>query len=253
MRSQIILRWAVIAVLLGPIHVQLHGQTLSNPASVNAQSGARRQGFLDYVLGKINPRNKDYGATLESARNALVENSVDDLYFWSNVVSLFLLTAAAGVIFLQWRAMDKRELIAASLIAQLWNSRVSDRTEIERRTEQFNQLVEVHNAEVERALSAKTQPPESGQQADSELKRTVEVLDKRQIEAGVNMHDGAVPRAQNTRDEQAFVAVSQQTKTMLERQVEAMRNTERNLRKRLNDTIAQLERERNRNQTLKGA
>jgi hypothetical protein len=32
-----------------------------------------------------------------------------------------------------------------------------------------------------------------------------------------------------------------------------MRNTEANLRRRLNDSMAQLEQERNRNQTLKGA
>jgi hypothetical protein len=257
MRHQIILRWAAIALLLGPVHVGLYGQTLSPPATVNAQSGVRRQGFFDYVLDKINPQDKDYGAELERGRNAVVEHSIDDLYFWSNVVSLLLLTAAAGVIFLQWRAMDKRELIAATLIAQLWNGRVSDRIEIERRTEQFNQLVEVRNAEVERTLAAKSQPTDSSEHADAELKRTVEGLDKRQARAGATFDDGAMNHAlsaaSDNQDVQKTIAGLNERKTTLERQVEAFRNTEANLRKRLSDTMAQLEQERNRNRTLKGA
>ena len=67
-------------------------------------------------------------------------------------MTLLLLCGLAAIVLLQWRAADKREVIAASLIAQLWNGRVSDRIEIERRTEQFNRLVETHNAEVERTL-----------------------------------------------------------------------------------------------------
>ena len=257
MRYQNIVRWIAIAVLLGSIHVELHSQTLSRPTIVNAPSGARRQGFFDYVLGKINPQDKDYGAALERGRNAVVEHSIDDLYFWSNVVSLLLLTAAAGVIFLQWRAMDKRELIAATLIAQLWNGRVSDRIEIELRTEQFNQLVEVHNAEVERALAAKSQPTDDTEHAEAELKRTVEGLDKRQARAGVTSPDGAqnhtLNRSQDNQDVQETIVGLKERKTTLERQVEAFRNTEANLRKRLSDAMAQLDQERNRNQRLKGA
>ena len=64
---------------------------------------------------------------------ALVENTIDDLYFWSNAVTLLCL-AGWSIVLLQWRAAEKREVIAASLIAQLWNGRVSDRIEIERRT-----------------------------------------------------------------------------------------------------------------------
>jgi hypothetical protein len=245
MRHQNILRWAAIAILLGSLHVQLQGQTLSRPATVTTQSGARRQGFFDYVLGKVNPQNKDYGAALERGRNTIVEHSIDDLYFWSNVVSLILLTATTGVIFLQWRAMDKRELIAATLIAQLWNGRVSDR------------IVEVHNAEVERTLAAKSQPTDSSEHADAELKRTVEGLDKRQAKVGATFDDGAMNHAlsaaPDNQDVQKTIAGLNERKTTLERQVEAFRNTEANLRKRLSDTMAQLEQERNRNRTLKGA
>ncbi len=151
----------------------------------------------------------------------------------------------------------KREVIASFLIAQLWNGRVSDRIEIERRTEQFNRLAEAHNAEAERALSMKPQPTSGEEQADSELKRTVEGLDKRTAKvnaadrnSGENRPASIAVQAQSAG---ATTAGLQQRNMILERQAEAMRNTEANLRRRLNDTMAQLDQERNRNQTLKGA
>ncbi len=111
-----------------------------------------------------------------SARNAVVGYTIDDLYFWSNVVTLLLLSGLVAIVLFQWRAMDKRELIAASLIAQLWNGRVSDRVEIERRTEQFNQLVEAHNAEAEAALSRKTRPSEQETDTNGSLTKSVRTL-----------------------------------------------------------------------------
>jgi hypothetical protein len=133
MRNQVTIRWAAIAILLCCMHGQSLGQTLDRPTTPTSQSAPKRQGFFDYALGKINPHGIDYGASMESGRNAVVENTIDDLYFWSNVVTLLLLSGLVAIVLLQWRAADKREVIAASLIAQLWNGRVSDRIEIERR------------------------------------------------------------------------------------------------------------------------
>lgn len=257
MRTPLIIRTVVLAISLSCVYGQSFAQTVNSPDSGAAQLAPKRQGFFDYALGKINPRDKDYGAAMESGRAALVENSIDDLYFWSNVVTLLLLSGMVAVVLLQWRGADKREVIAASLIAQLWNGRVSDRIEIERRTAQFNQLVEAHNVEAERALSAKPQSASGGEQADSELKRTVEGLDKRTTK--VNAADGnsvdnrSSSVATTGQTTEATASGLQQRNIMLERQAEAMRNTEANLRRRLNDTMAQLDQERNRNQTLKGA
>jgi hypothetical protein len=257
MRTPLIIRTVVLAISLWCVYGQSFAQTVKRSDSGTAQPAAKRQGFFDYALGKINPRDTDYGAAMESGRAALVENSVDDLYFWSNVVTLLLLSGLVAVVLLQWRAADKREVIAASLIAQLWNGRVSDRIEIDRRTEQFNRLVEAHNAEAERALSAKPQPASGEEQADSELKRTVEGLDKRTTKVNAADRNSVESRSPNLpTDNQAAEATAsglQQRNIILERQAEAMRNTEANLRRRLNDTMAQLDQERNRNQTLKGA
>ncbi len=257
MQTPVIIRTVVFAIAFLCPCGSSFAQTVNRPAAEAAQPVAKRQGFFDYALGKINPQNKDDGAAMASHRAAVVEDSVDDLYFWSNAVTLMMLCALAAIVLFQWRAADKREVIAASLIAQLWNGRVSDRIEIERRTEQFNQLVETHNAEVERALSAKPLPVSGEGQRDSELKRTVAGLDKRTTNAspavrlnGETRSSNVVGDGQNT---ERAAAGFEKRNVILERQVEAMRNTEANLRRRLNDTVAQLDQERNRNQALKGA
>ena len=142
MRSSTLIRSLALAVVLCSAVGPVVAQTPDESSTQAGQAAKKRQGFFAYILGKINPQNRDYGATVESSRRLVEEHTIDDLYFWSNVVTLVLLSGLAAVVFLQWRAMDKRELIAASLIAQLWNGRVSDQIEIEQRTAQFNDLVE---------------------------------------------------------------------------------------------------------------
>ena len=95
-------------------------------------------------------------------------------------------------------------------------------------------------------------------EAPSDLKRTVETLERRGTRTGTR---AATDITSATASDSAEVQTSddstalglQQRNTLLERQVEALRNTEANLRRRLNDTMAQVEQERSRNQTLKGA
>ena len=178
----------------------------------------------------------------------MVEDTIDDLYFWSNAVTLILLCGLAAIVLLQWRAADKREVIAASLIAQLWNGRVSDRIELERCTEQFNRLVETHNAEVERSLSQKSTPSER----EAETAGTVE--EKRPQSWG-EQRNLAEPRRRGSRLRRRIEATAslEQSNLLLQRRVEALQNSEQNLKQRLNQTTVLLDQERRRNATLKGA
>ena len=123
MRRPVIIGFFVSIVMLGFVCDHSLGQSPSAPNSAVVGPAPKRQGFFDYALGKINPRGNDYGASMASARSAVVEDTIDDLYFWSNAVTLILLCGLAAIVLLQWRAADKREVIAASLISQLWNGR----------------------------------------------------------------------------------------------------------------------------------
>jgi hypothetical protein len=223
-------------------------RALSEPAGQTLGPGSApgRPNRVDDLSGRINPSDRDYGTIFAARRRALVVNSIEDLYFWSNVVTLLVLCALALIVLFEWRAMDRREVIASCLIARLWNGRVSDRIEIERRTEQFNRLAAVHNARVEQTLVRSSRTAMKQEAASTDLRQAVDGLRERtpDVDSGGN-------RA--TADRDASVTRLKQRNLLLERQVEAMRNTETNLRKRLEDATIQLEHEQGRNRALNGA
>jgi hypothetical protein len=249
MRSSTLIRCLALTVVLCSAAWPVVGQTADESSTQAGQAAPKPQGFFAYVLGKINPQNTDYGATIETYRHALEEHTIDDLYFWSNVVTLVLLSGLAAVVFLQWRAMDKRELIAASLIAQLWNARVSDRIEIERRTEQFNHLVETHNGEVERSLAQRANRSERENDKPGNLARSVRDL----TDTGTTTFSRGTPSELAAPQTAGALPLDQQNFLLLQRRVEALQNSERNLKQRLNQTTALLDEERRRNSSLKGA
>lgn len=251
MRSRRILVWLLLGGMLCSAYVHVRGQPARHPSRIQTQPVSKRQGFFDYALGKINPQDKDYGAAVETRRSGVVEHTIDDLYFWSNVVTLLLLCGMVAIVLLQWRAADKREVIAAFLIAQLWNGRVSDRIEIEQRTEQFNRLVETHNAEVERSLSQTASSSEKEAQAAGKLTGSVRKL----VEAGPKSSSVESQNGETTpvAASDSGAANLQQSNLLLQRRVEALQNSEQNLKQRLNQTTVLLDQERRRNGTLKGA
>jgi len=249
MRSSTLIRSLALAVVLCSAVGPVVGQTPDESSTQAGQAAKKRQGFFAYVLGKINPQNRDYGATIENSRHLVEEHTIDDLYFWSNVVTLVLLSGLATVVFLQWRAVDKRELIAASLIAQLWNGRVSDRIEIGQRTAQFNDLVEKHNADVERSLTQRTSPSQREIDKPSNLARSVRDL----TDTGTTTVSRGTPSDLTVPQTAGASVLDQQNVLLLQRRVEALQNSERNLKQRLNQTTALLDEERRRNSSLKGA
>jgi len=258
MRRLSAIQLLAIALLICAIAPVLVAQTQSVQPQIARQAARQRQGFFDYALGKINPSNTDYGAEMADGRNALVGHTIDDLYFWSNAVTLGLLVCAAGIIYFEWRSAAKKEIVAATIIAELWNGRVSDRIEIVRRTEQFNQLVELQNQETERLLSAGSKTSEQEQEAAGSVTKSVGQSGYSGSPAAGSAAKITLPAPRAT--ESAAVenandgtARLQQSNLLLQRRVEALENSENNLKQRLNQTTLLLDEERRRNRTLKGA
>jgi hypothetical protein len=233
-------------------------QTRTVQPQAAGQAVRQRQGFFDYALGKINLSNTDYGAAMADGRSEAVSHTIDDLYFWSNGVTLGLLVCAAGIIYFEWRSAARKEIVAAAIIAELWNGRVSDKIEIVRRTQQFNQLVELQNQETERLLSAGPKTSEHEQDAAESITKNVGQNEYSGSSAAGSAAKSTFPAPRAT--ESAAVgnandgtARLQQSNLMLQRRVEALENSERNLKQRLNQTTILLDEERRRNATLKGA
>ena len=77
-----------ILLLICAVAPALVAQTQTVQPEKSGQALRQRQGFFDYALGKINPSNTDYGATLADERGDLFGHTVDDLYFWEDVPSI---------------------------------------------------------------------------------------------------------------------------------------------------------------------
>jgi hypothetical protein len=245
---------ALAALALSPQAVRSQNQNARSTA--DAHQAHQSKSFIDYALGKINPEDKAYGSRLDHARRTFIEHTVDDLYFWSNVLTLGSLVGVTALLLLHLRGAQKREIIAASVIAQLWNGRVSDRTEIDQRTERYNQLVEVHNAEAEQRLMPRLQKPDSDKKVATRIQRSIGELAEKPKEVPATLQSerslaATVPTIQPP-DDSDTVGL-QQENLLLKRQVEAIKNTEQNLKVRLNQVTSQLEQERMRNGALKGA
>jgi hypothetical protein len=258
MRRLSAIQLPAIVLLFCAIAPVLAAQTQTVQPQKAAQIKHQRKGFFDYALGKINPSNNDYGSALAEGRNELVGHTIDDLYFWSNALTLGLLVCAAGIIYFEWHSAAKKEIIASTIIAELWNGRVSDRIEIVRRTEQFNQLVEMHNQETERLLSTAPKVSAPEQEAAGSIMKSSSPNGISGSPATGSAAKSTIPApratgsavAENVNDGAARL---QQSNLLLQRRVEALENSENNLKQRLNQTTLLLDEERRRNATLKGA
>jgi hypothetical protein len=102
-----------------------------------------------------------------------------------------------------------------------------------------------------------SQAPNTEESSSSKIKRTVEKLERRS--APPQSSDASKPPVEknsqsvSTPSAPSDSADTRQRTLLLERQIEAMRNTEHNLKERLNQATFQLEQERQRNAALKGA
>jgi hypothetical protein len=250
-------RLLLVLTVLCLIPAHAISQERSARTSVSPHPVRQSKGFFDYVLGKINPDGRDYGATVDAVRGGAVRNTLDDLYLWSNLFTLMILAGVSTAMYLQLRASQKKEAICVALITQLYNGRVSDRMEIERRTAHYNQLVEQHNAGIEQSLLAQTRAQAVEESTSTKIKRSAEKLEKRKIGpsplTAPEQADSEPAPSGRTEPPRTSPPETKEGALLLERRLEAMRNTEQNLRERLNQTTFQLEQERQRNATLKGA
>jgi hypothetical protein len=98
----------------------LYSQTRQAKPSEPApgQPKKQRDGFVDYTLKRINPTDKNYGECIDDGRRLLLNDTIENSYFWSNVLTLGLLLAFFLVILFQWGLLNRRALIYAGALRQ---------------------------------------------------------------------------------------------------------------------------------------
>jgi hypothetical protein len=140
LKAKCVVFTCIAAALIVP---SLLGQQKSaNNATSNSAAFKQRQGFLDYTLRRINPNDRDYGECISEGRRILLSETVENGYFWSNVVSLNLLGCCFIFIIHRGRVQQQNELMDAEAFAQLHNALHRAEAQVEDATKRNQQLIE---------------------------------------------------------------------------------------------------------------
>jgi hypothetical protein len=107
----------LIALALAPLSWPQAAKSRYDPAA-NERRSKERAGFVDFTLKRINPSDKDYGEMIAAGRNLLLAETIENGYFWSNVVSLGLLGCLFILVVYQQKHLNRAEWKSAEIVAQ---------------------------------------------------------------------------------------------------------------------------------------
>lgn len=102
----------------------------------------RRPGLSDFVLGRINPANIDYGAELERKRRRFLSR-LEDPQVWPEAAELALILCGWTLVARQRGERWRRELISAELLAQYHNALAEATIRLEQAIADNNALREI--------------------------------------------------------------------------------------------------------------
>jgi hypothetical protein len=125
------------------------------------QSSRQKDGFVDFILKHINPSDKDYGQCLDEGRKILLEETMRNGYFWSNVVAIGLLAYLFVIIVYQHRVQTRREWGATEMLAQHAHALSRANAQVEVATNRNRGLMETLTALRESALRSQAPPGEA--------------------------------------------------------------------------------------------
>lgn len=140
------------------------GQGTHDPAAGKAGSKPP-DSFLDFTLKRINPAGQDYGKCLDEDRALLLDESVRNGFFWSNVVALSLLGCLVLIIFSQHRLQTRRDWAAAQIIAEYGEALARSNEQVDQVMKSNHGLNTALAAIEEPALRRTSKPQDSGQRA----------------------------------------------------------------------------------------
>jgi hypothetical protein len=208
----------------------------------------------------VNPRDIDYGVVIERRRQAFLDASVANPFFWYSALTTLLLMAL--MIAYGLRVIDEKRWLwrAAEILTDVWNDSELARTNAQMAIEKHNRHMQECNRVVEAQASGRTSP--SALEADdarSEVVRLRGELDN--VGGERNMLKAKLEEKEKLVDNLS-VRLSALEKSGLTGGAVSVANenggnghaeSESKLITRINQLTQQLELEKQKNRTLKGA
>ncbi len=153
---------------------------LSAPAQTPQRQNAGRDTWYEFLLKQFNPRNFDYGAWLEKRREAFLEATAKEPYFWYSVsvtAGMLLMMAACTKLYLDHRRSMR---VTAEMMADVYSHDLLSRQAATEAIEKYNQHIEQCNRAIEASEAGDARPGWGETQTDSlkaELQRVASQLE----------------------------------------------------------------------------
>lgn len=112
-----------------------------DPATQSAPAKPK-QGFVDFTLKRVNPSDKDYGGCLEQGRKLILQESIQNAFFWSNVVTLSLLGCLFLIVVYQHRQRVRREWTIAEILHQYEHALLRANAQVDEASKRNHELSE---------------------------------------------------------------------------------------------------------------
>jgi hypothetical protein len=231
------------------------------------QPPKQKDGFVDFALKSINPADKDYGQCLDEGRKLLIEETMRNAYFWSNLVALGLLACLFVIIVYQHRVQTCREWTAAEMLAQHEHALSRANAQVEEATSRNRGLMEALTTLRESALRSPSPPGETQDRpAPPTVRSRASSIQASQVATPKNGNDtSAADRSASaaTATRPANQSANQiglfkpdveliMKVNSLEQQLGRSQDEAKLLRRQLNESDRRLQDEQQRNRSLKG-
>ena len=254
---------ALLIAILSPMSFSQSRQSSYDPAT-QQRSPKPQNGFLDFTLRRINPSDKNYGQCVDEGRAVLLDETVRNGYFWSNVVALCLLACLLVIIIFQHRIGIRCERTAAEMLTQFEQSLQRSNAQVDEATKKNRGFKEALATLRESTLRPVPLPPDSGEIAASPAIKTranparvaaSTTARTASVKAAVERNTGTAIAVES--DNQMALFKSDAALIMkvnsLEQQLARSEEQQKELRRQLNDAGRKLEAEQEKNRALKGA
>lgn len=131
-----------------------------------ARGTGKQKSFVDFVFGRINPQNIDYGERIEQWRQGMLDSTVRDYGFWADAFAIMVLGTAFGIIYWQHRQNQNMRFHTARLLCVYHSELAAARTRGDQLQSQYEHFKRAAERQPEEALPVK-QPPATRENASA--------------------------------------------------------------------------------------
>jgi len=251
---------AVLIAMLSPFSFSQTRQSSYDPAT-RQRFPKPPDGFLGFTLKRVNPSDKDYGQCVDEGRAVLLEETVRNEYFWSNLIALGLLGCLLVIIIFQHRIGVRREWAAAEILAQFEHSLQRSNAQVYEATKRNHGFKDALATLRELTLRSVPPLPDPGEITASSTART------RTNTARVIAPTTTKTTSAKTATERTAIAAEPENQmplfksdaavimkvNSLEQQLARSEAQQKELRRQVNEAGRKLQAEQEKNRALKGA